>query len=558
MKMQSKPLLDSNIFIYAANQDSGFFSEAAKVIEENAATGFFITDLNLIKLFQVITDGRKTNRPYSTEKALSQISKWVSIPTVKILKTSSFSDILADPDRYSELIKLNILRHDIYDYLIADCMRAHSIERIITGNTKDFEKFYFIQAINPFKEALNPELAIRNGFIPYGRQSIDEKDVATVCSVLRSDWLTTGPKIEEFEKSVADYVGAKYAVAVSSGTAALHAAMFALGIGPGDEVIVPPMTFAATANCILYQGGTPVFADVDPNTLLLDPVQVASRITPKTKAIIGVDYAGQPCDWDALCDIAHRHNLYLVDDACHALGAEYKGKKVGTLADMTIFSFHPVKHITTGEGGMITTDNEEYSEKMRLFRTHGITRGPKCFSSQTSDLRPLTSDSSWFYEMQFLGYNYRITDFQCALGLSQLEKLPKFLQRRREIAALYDEAIAGIPGAEPLGFRSDVIFAKRQAPRTSCSTHAYHLYVVRVDPSKRNSIFNALRKAGIGVNVHYIPVHLHPYYREKFKIKPGLCPKAEEAYRGILSLPIFQDLSDQQVQEVVAAVMRSL
>jgi len=312
----------------------------------------------------------------------------------------------------------------------------------------------------------------------------------------------------------------------------------------------------------VYQGGTPVFADVDPNTLLLDPEQVEAKITPKTKAIIGMDYAGQPCDWDALRDIADRHDLVLVDDGCHALGAEYKEKKVGSVADLTVFSFHPVKHITTGEGGMVVTDDEGFAERMRFFRTHGITRDPKSFSSLTSDLRPLTSEPSWFYEMADLGYNYRITDFQCALGLSQLEKLPKFLQRRRKIAALYDEALAGIPQIEPLGLRPDVLPASPSSsdplPSALCSLHSYHLYVVRVDPSRRDIIFNDLRKAGIGVNVHYIPVHLHPYYQKNFKIKRGLCPNAEDAYQGILSLPIFQDLSDQQVQEVVAALMSAL
>ena len=397
-----------------------------------------------------------------------------------------------------------------------------------------------------------------NKFIPYGRQTIDDDDVYSVVKTLRSDWLTTGPKVQEFEQAVADYVGTKYAVAVSNGTAALHSAMFALGIGPGDEVIEPPITFAATANCILYQGGTPVFADVDSETLLLDPKQVEARITPNTKAIIGVDYAGQPCDWDALRDIAKHHNLHLVDDACHALGAEYRGKKLGSVADLTVFSFHPVKHITTGEGGMVVTNDEGYADRMRVFRTHGITRDPSKFANQRSAISHHPIYPLFYYEMADLGYNYRITDIQCALGISQLQKLSGFLERRRELAAFYDEAIAGIPGIEPLDLRSDVIPAKRQAPGTSRSSHAYHLYVVRVDPSRRDKIFNALRKAGLGVNVHYIPVHLHPYYQNKFKIKPGLCLKAEEAYKGILSLPIFQGLSDQQVQEVVAAVIRVL
>ncbi|MCP4566239.1 MAG: aminotransferase class I/II-fold pyridoxal phosphate-dependent enzyme, partial [FCB group bacterium] len=247
--------------------------------------------------------------------------------------------------------------------------------------------------------------------IPYGRQSIDEEDIQSVVEVLRSDWLTTGPKVDAFEHALADYVGAEYGVAVSSGTAALHCAMYALGIGPGDEVILPPMTFAATANCVVFLGGTPVFADVQPDTLLIDPVAVEKKITKRTRAIIAVDYAGQPCDYDSLRDIANSHGLSLIADGCHALGAVYKGHRVGSLADMTVFSFHPVKHITTGEGGMITTNDPKFAGRMRRFRNHGI----------DTDFRQREQQGSWYYEMVDLGYNYRITDMQCALGLSQLK-----------------------------------------------------------------------------------------------------------------------------------------
>jgi len=399
--------------------------------------------------------------------------------------------------------------------------------------------------------------------IPYGRQTIDDDDVYAVVKTLRSDWLTTGPKVEEFEQAVADYVGAKHAVAVSSGTAALHAAMFALGVGLGDEVIVPSMTFAATANCVVYQGGTPVFADVDPDTLLLDPEQVEAKITSHTRAIIGVDYAGQPCDWDALREIADRHNLLLVDDGCHALGAEYKGRKVGTLADLNVSSFHPVKNITSGEGGMITTDNEDLATRMRLFRNHGISRKTLSAKRLTPSVGP------WFYEMVNLGYNYRMTDFQSALGISQLQKLPKFLKRRREIAARYDEALKSIPGIEPLALRPDVISAKHQAPSSKnstpcpmlhapCSLHAYHLYVIRIDSNvpgiDRAALFTNLRENGIGVNVHYIPIHLHPFYREKFNTGPGLCPVAENAYEQIVSLPLFPGMSNQGINDVINAI----
>ena len=374
--------------------------------------------------------------------------------------------------------------------------------------------------------------------IPYGRQSIDADDIRSVVEVLQSDWLTTGPKVHEFEKAFADRVGAKHAVAVSSGTAALHAAMFALGISAQDEVIVPTMTFAATANCVVFQGGTPVFADVESRTLLIDPVSVESRITPRTKAIIAVDYAGQPCDYDTLAAIAKRHHLALVADACHSLGAQYRNRPVGSLTLLNVFSFHPVKHITTGEGGMITTDDPELAEKMRLFRNHGI----------TTDHRQREAQGSWFYEMVELGYNYRMTDFQCALGLSQLGKLRGWVECRQMIARRYDEAFRNIPCVRPLLTLDEV-------------SHAYHLYVVKLDLADahldRGTVFRKMREAGIGVNVHYIPVHLHPFYRDRFKTHLGLCPTAETAYEQILSLPMYPAMTEEDIK-IVSNSIRNL
>jgi perosamine synthetase len=371
--------------------------------------------------------------------------------------------------------------------------------------------------------------------IPYGRQAIDEEDIRAVIEALASDWLTTGPKVEEFEKALADYVGVNYAVAVSSGTAALHCAMYAVGIGPGDEVIVPAMTFAATANSAIYQGGVPVFADVEGETLLLDPQSVEAHITTKTKAVVAVDYAGQPCDYDALREICGKHGLVLVADGCHALGGEYKGRRVGSLADLTVFSFHPVKHITTGEGGAIMTNSEELYSRLRLFRNHGM----------TSDFRQRAEAGSWYYEIVDLGYNYRITDIQCALGCSQLKKLPEFLKRRREIAGRYDAFFADIPEVNPLSVQAAV-------------QHAYHLYVVRIDLDAlaldRKTLFKQMRDKGVEVNVHYIPVHLHPYYRKRFGLGPGLCPVAEAAYERIVSLPVCPRLTDGEVQYVMNAL----
>ena len=383
--------------------------------------------------------------------------------------------------------------------------------------------------------ALNGGKPVRSAILPYGKQSIDEDDIAAVADVLRSDWLTTGPKVGEFEQAFAEFVGAKEAVAISNGTSALHAAMVALGIGVGDEVIVTPMTFVASANCVVYVGGTPVFADVKADTLLIDPEQVESKITSRTKAIIAVDYAGQPCDYAALQQIADKYRLALVDDACHAIGGSYQGRNVGTLADLNTFSLHPVKHITTGEGGMITTDNSEYARKMRVFRNHGI----------TTDHRQRSEMGSWFYEMVDLGYNYRITDFQCALGINQLKKLPAWVERRQAIAKQYDVAFAEIDGVTPLHLRSDV-------------SHAYHLYVVRFDMARlkvdKATLFAALRAEGIGINVHYIPVHWHPYYRQQFRTGEGLCPIAEAAYNEIISLPMFPMMNDQDVADVVEIV----
>jgi len=371
--------------------------------------------------------------------------------------------------------------------------------------------------------------------IPYGRQWVEDDDVDGVVEVLRSDWLTTGPKVGDFERAFAEFTSSGEAVAVSSGTAALHTAMYALGISPGDEVIVPSMTFAATANCVVFQGGAPVFADVDEDTLLIDPADVETKITARTKAIIAVDYCGQPCDYDALRSIADRHHLGLVDDACHALGGRYKGRPVGSLADLNTFSFHPTKHITSGEGGMVTTNDSNLARRMRSFRNHGL----------TMDSHERAEAGSWLYEMTDLGYNYRLTDLQCALGMSQLRKLTAWVSRRREIARLYDAAFGEMTIVRPLGIRRDV-------------SHAYHLYVIQLDLTRLNTtrekVFTALRDSGIGVNVHYIPVHLHPFYRKRLSTGPGLCPVAESAYERILSIPIFPRMTDNDVSVVIAAV----
>ena len=387
-----------------------------------------------------------------------------------------------------------------------------------------------------------PELAIYGGqpvrakMLPYGHHWIGDDDVEAVAQVLRSDWLTTGPNVARFEEAFSAQVSAKYAVAVSNGTAALHAAVFAAGIGPGDEVIVPAMTFAASANCVLYQGGTVIFADVRSDTLNIDQVCVEKAITPRTRAIVTVDYTGQPSDLDELNALAARHNLRVIEDASHALGATYRHRPVGKLALLTTFSLHPVKHITTGEGGVITTDDAELAGRLRLFRNHGI----------TTDHRQREPAGSWFYEMVDLGYNYRLTDFQCVLGLSQLKKLPAWLARRREIAARYNEAFAALPEIELPTVLPD------------CEP-AWHLYVIRLNLKQlrmgRAEIFKALRAENIGVNVHFIPVPWHPYY-QRLGYTKGQWPVTEAAYERLISLPIFPAMSDQDVEDVVKAVSK--
>lgn len=368
-------------------------------------------------------------------------------------------------------------------------------------------------------------------FIPYGRQCIDKEDIQAVIETLQSDWLTTGPLIEDFETSVREFTGASHAVAVNSGTAALHAVMHALDIKPGDEVILPPITFAATANAVVYLGGTPVFADVDKETLLIDPASVKGLITEKTRAVVAVDYAGQSCDYDSLKAVVDPGRIALISDACHSLGATYKDLKSGNIADMTVFSFHPVKQITTGEGGMITTGSSRMAEKMRRFRNHGI----------NSDHRARSENGSWYYEIDQLGFNYRLTDIQCALGISQMKKLPQWIERRNAIAGVYDDFFKDIRGVTPL-------------KHLQYGIHAYHLYVVQIQPMvfdrTRAQIFSFLKGKGIGVNVHYIPVYYHPFYKKTFGFSKGLCPSAEDAYERIITLPLFPQMTEKDIKRV--------
>ena len=374
--------------------------------------------------------------------------------------------------------------------------------------------------------------------LPYGRQTVDEDDVQAVVAALRSGWLTTGPQVGAFERAVASAVSAPHAVAVSSGTAALHAAVFAAGIRPGDEVIVPALTFAASANAVLYQGGIPVFADVRADTLCVDPADIAAKLTARTRAIVAVDYAGQPGDLDAIGAIARARRLALIEDAAHALGAEYRGLRVGAIADLTTFSFHPVKHVTTGEGGLVTTASAEMDARLRRFRNHGLETGFAQRDERGDEYSPMVE----------LGYNYRLTDVGCALGLAQLGKLESFLKRRTELAQRYRTELGGQPGLVLPAVAPDV-------------RHAWHIFPVLLEVERltadRRAILAALRAENIAATVHYVPVYWHPYYRD-LGYPRGLCPRSEWAFERLVTLPLFPAMTDADADDVLAAVRKVL
>ena len=374
-------------------------------------------------------------------------------------------------------------------------------------------------------------------FIPYGKQWIGEEDIEEVVNVLKSDFITQGPKVKEFEEKLAEFTGAKYAVVFNSGTSALHAAYFALGLSTGDEFITTPLTFAATSNAGLFLGARPIFSDVEEDTGNLNVELVEEKITSRTKLIVPVHYAGHPCDMERIKEIADKYGLFVVEDACHAPGAKYKDSRIGSCkySDMTVFSFHPVKHITTGEGGAVLTNREDLYEKLLMFRNHGITKDEKNFIKE--------KEGDWYYEMQFLGFNYRMTDIQAALGISQLKKLEKFIEKRRKIVEIYNKAFEGNP-------YFDTPVEKDYA------YHSYHLYPVRLKNNykdKRKEIFQLLRKKGLGVQVHYIPVYLHPYYQE-LGYKKGECPVAEEFYEKEISLPIYPAMTKEEIDYVTKTV----
>jgi len=376
---------------------------------------------------------------------------------------------------------------------------------------------------------------VRKTRLPYGHQWIDREDIQAAAGALQTEWITQGPAVEKFEKAVAEYTGVRYAVAISSGTAALHAACAAAGLRSGDEAVTSPLSFVATANAVVYCGAKPVFADIDEETLTINPGEIKKKISPSTKALLTVDFAGHPCQADEIREIARERNLIVIEDAAHALGARYKEKIIGGQADMTVLSFHPVKHITTGEGGMVLTNEAEFYEKLKRFRHHGITLNP--------------SEGPWAYDIGELGYNFRITDFQCALGLRQLTKLDSFVKRRRTIAERYTEAF---------GLRPEI----KIPTAAKWAGHAYHLYVIQLNLDQlscsRREIFEALRAENIGVQVHYVPVHFFRYYQDHFDCRAKQYPVTERYYEKAITLPLFPKMSDDDAADVIKAVSKIL
>ncbi len=374
-------------------------------------------------------------------------------------------------------------------------------------------------------------------FIPYGKHYIDDDDIQAVVNALKEDYIATGPGIDRFEKAFADYVGAKYAVAVSSGTAALHACVYAVGVQEGDEVITTPMTFVSTASSIMMCGGTPVFADIDKNTYNIDPDDIETKITSRTKAVMPVHFTGQPCDMKRIYGIAQKYRLKVIEDAAHAHGADYYGSKIGACkySDLTAFSFHPVKLMTTCEGGMVTTNDEGLYRKIKLFRAYCSTKDPALLKDKT--------DGPWHYEIQGLGYNYRLSDVMCALGNSQLNKLDQFIAKRRLIAQRYNEKLKCVKG----------IILPYQADGHNSS---WHLYTIQIEDGRRKEVYEKMRESGIGVDVHYLPVYKHPYFQEN-GYRDVCCPVAEALYDNVLSIPIYYGLTEEQ-QDYVVETLREI
>ncbi len=550
--------VDSNILIYAFDKSSRFHHQAVAFIQEKTRIGqLAVTEFSLFEFYGVMTDGRKVGFPLAPGEARDVILDFYEARSFAVLPCTSacLRKVLENAERFS------VKRNDIYDFLIATTFLVNETTTVYTLNTRDFKKFDFIQAVNPFVDnSQTQSTASRSQYlspIPYGRQSISEQDVAAVCSVLRSDFLTQGPKVPEFEQAVAAYCNAGHAVAVNSGTSALHLACLALGLGPGDTLWTSPITFVASANCALYCGASVDFVDIDPRTYNLcsqaleKKLWAAQQSGKLPKVVVPVHFSGQPCDMEAIHRLGRQYGFRILEDASHALGARYKNEPVGNCrySDITVFSFHPVKSITTGEGGMAVTNDQGLADKMALLRNHGITRDPACFADirdPTSGVRRPISDfrpPSFYYEQIDLGFNYRMTDIQAALGLSQLQRLDAFVFRRSELARRYDELLAGLAVVTPWQHHD--------------GASAWHLYVIRLraeaGTATHRQVFEVMREEGIGVNVHYIPVHTQPWFRQ-LGFMPGMFPESEIYYQEALTLPLFSAMTVEEQDQVVDAL----
>ena len=549
--------IDTNILLYAHDRSSPLFEPAKQFIADACKEGIIgLTDLSLLEFYSVITDGRKISEPLPPSEAAEIVEDILSADEFEVFCFNHL--ILNESVCYAR--KHNVACYGINDVCIAKTLAHYGIDRIYTVNIKDFKKFDFIEAINPFESVSPRSMPPAPCLIPYAHQSIDEKDVAAVCSVLRSQWLTTGPNVEEFEQAVADYVGAKYGVAVSSGTAALHLACLAADIAPGDEGVTSPITFLASANAMVYCGATPRFADIDPRTYNMAASELEKCITKRTRVVIPVHFAGQNCAMREIREVVSRkqelfgHKIIIIEDASHALGSLYLGCRVGCCeySDAAVFSFHPVKHITTGEGGMVVTNDRNLAERIRKLRSHGITKDPEdfvnrdlAFGTQHSQIIMNNSANPWYYEQTDLGFNYRITDIQCALGRSQLRKLSWFRDRRRAIVEKYNDAFGSVQHLTIPFEASD------------CESN-FHLYVLRIDFDalgiSRRELMHQLTAKGIHTQVHYIPVHLQPYYQKQFGTSLVDCTVAEEYYRKCMSLPLYPAMSESDVEQIIRTI----
>ncbi len=527
--------IDTNVLVYIQNKKSQYYESSQKIfyslLKENKIC---LNQLVLWEFFSIITNPSKVEAPWTTSKARDYINYLAqSVGNIHIITNEIFYNAISSAEKH------NIKKYEIYDHILAQTMLFYGIEELVTVNESDFKKYDFI------KNIIIPEKNVKNkqnpkATINYGKQWLDDNDIQNVVEVLKSDFLTQGPKVKKFEKALCDYTGAKYCVAVANGTAALHIAVAALEIEKGKKGITSPITFVASSNSMIYNGLIPDFADIKPDTYNVNTNEIKKRVDNNTKLVIPVHFAGQPCDMKKIKNIADDKDLFVIEDAAHAIGSEYEdGSKVGSCkySEMTTFSFHPVKTMTTGEGGAITTNSGELYEKLLLLRSHGITKDKEKLAK---------NPGPWYHEMQDIGFNYRLTDIQSALGISQLKKLDDFIKKRREIVEIYNNAFRNIEWLKTPYEKPEV-------------NSAFHLYVLQFDFEKigktRSQVMNELREKNIGTQVHYIPVHTQPYYKANYGFKQGDFPVSEKYYENALSIPLYPKMSDEDVEYVIGNIL---